>query len=302
MGGINKFGQDQRSRVLDDVDGVPVADLRGPVRLPAVRLFGAHAGRALPRARTGVRAPLPPRANRLVVQDQLSAGDLPRVPQLGAWAEVVSPFEYDKALRGGIPPERIHFNGPFKPDDALARAIDGGSFLHVDGFDEIARIERVAKRLGKTARVAVRVNMSLDGVPSWSRFGLNLESGQAARGGRAHRGRRRDGPRRAAHTHRHVHARSHVVQDGGGQARAPRQRAQQPARRATVVHRHGRGIPLTQHAQGAISRRRPDQPPLHSVRARRSARDWPSSSTRRSICPPWCSRPAGRWSTRRAAC
>ena len=39
----------------------------------------------------------------------------------GAWAEVVSPFEYEKALRS-VAPSEIHFNGPYKPDDALTRA------------------------------------------------------------------------------------------------------------------------------------------------------------------------------------
>jgi diaminopimelate decarboxylase len=78
-----------------------------------------------------------------------------------------------------MPPERIHFNGPYKPNDALARAIAGGAILHVDNLDEIARIERIAQTAGRRARVAIRVNMSIEGVQSWSRFGLNLESGQA---------------------------------------------------------------------------------------------------------------------------
>ncbi len=146
----------------------------------------------------------------------------------GAWAEVVSPFEYDKAIRAGVPPERIHFNGPFKPDDALARSIDGGSFLHVDDFDEIARIERIAERLGKTARVAIRVNMSLDGVPSWSRFGLNLESGQAAEAAaRIVGGEGMD----LVGLHTHIGTfmlDPDVVQDRGGQAGAARQRPQHP--------------------------------------------------------------------------
>ena len=130
-------------------------------------------------SRAGVLAALPVGAAGLVVQDELPAGDLPGFHREGAFAEVVSPFEWDKAVTLGVPPERIHFNGPYKPNDALARAIAGGSILHVDNLDEIARIERIAQAGGRRARVAIRVNMSIDGVQSWSRFGLNLESGQA---------------------------------------------------------------------------------------------------------------------------
>ena len=97
----------------------------------------------------------------------------------GAWAEVVSEFELDKARRLGVPAEHVHFNGPYKPESALEKAIAGGTILHVDNFDEIARLERIADRLGRRPRVAVRVNMAIDGLPSWSRFGVNLESGQA---------------------------------------------------------------------------------------------------------------------------
>jgi diaminopimelate decarboxylase len=55
----------------------------------------------------------------------------------------------------------------------------GGAILHIDNVDELVRVERVAQRLGLRPGVALRVNMSIEGLPSWSRFGLNLESGQA---------------------------------------------------------------------------------------------------------------------------
>jgi diaminopimelate decarboxylase len=97
----------------------------------------------------------------------------------GAWAEVVSPFEYEKARRSGVPPEQIHFNGPYKPDDVLEPAARAGTIIHVDNFDEILRMEAIARRTNCRPRIAVRVNMALEGLQAWSRFGLNLESGQA---------------------------------------------------------------------------------------------------------------------------
>jgi diaminopimelate decarboxylase len=180
MGGLNKFGQDPRSRVLTEIDGAPIDDLLAKYGSP---LF-VFSERTLVERYQELEQAFLHRYPRVRIAWSYKTNYLQAICRVfhrqGAWAEVVSPFEYDKALKAGIPPERIHFNGPFKPDGALARAIDGGSFLHVDGFDEITRIERIAKRLGKTARLAIRVNMSVDGVPAWSRFGLNLESGQAA--------------------------------------------------------------------------------------------------------------------------
>ena len=43
--------------------------------------------------------------------------------QEGSWAEVVSGFEYDKAIRNGVKGENIIFNGPGKSSDDL----DAGS-------------------------------------------------------------------------------------------------------------------------------------------------------------------------------
>ena len=97
----------------------------------------------------------------------------------GAWGEVVSPFEYEKALRTGVAPSEIHFNGPYKTDAALSQAASSGTIIHLDNFDEIVRLEQIARHSGRKPRVAVRVNMAIDGLQAWSRFGLNLESGQA---------------------------------------------------------------------------------------------------------------------------
>jgi diaminopimelate decarboxylase len=97
----------------------------------------------------------------------------------GAFAEVVSPFEYEKAIHNGMSPDRIHWNGPYKPETALVRAIENRSIIHIDNWDEFARIERVAAQVHVRPQVAIRVNMAIEGMVPWSRFGLNLESGGA---------------------------------------------------------------------------------------------------------------------------
>ncbi len=97
----------------------------------------------------------------------------------GSFAEVVSPFEYDKAIHNGVDADKIHWNGPYKPEAALARAVANRSIIHIDNLDEFARIERIAAHSSVRPRVAIRVNMAIEGMVPWSRFGLNLESGQA---------------------------------------------------------------------------------------------------------------------------
>ena len=97
----------------------------------------------------------------------------------GSWAEVVSEFEWEKACHNGIPPERIHFNGPFKPESTLERVLPAGTIIHIDHFDELALAEKVAERFRIRPKVALRLNLTADAVPAWGRFGFNLESGQA---------------------------------------------------------------------------------------------------------------------------
>ncbi len=97
----------------------------------------------------------------------------------GSWAEVVSEFEYDKAMRLGVPPEKVHFNGPYKSRAVLERALPAGTIVHIDHFDELALCEEVAVATGCRPRVAIRVSLAAEGTPAWSRFGFNLDNGQA---------------------------------------------------------------------------------------------------------------------------
>ena len=100
--------------------------------------------------------------------------------QEGSFAEVVSEMEYDKARRLGVPGERIIFNGPHKSREALRRALKENAKIHIDHFDEIDDVEQVAAELGiEQAPVAIRLNLDCGIQPQWSRFGFNVESGQA---------------------------------------------------------------------------------------------------------------------------
>lgn len=93
----------------------------------------------------------------------------------GAWAEVVSGFEYDHARHLGVPGERIVFNGPCKRKPELKRAMSEGARIHADCMEELSEMESLAE--GKQ-KIGIRINLQANAQP-WDRFGFNLESGQA---------------------------------------------------------------------------------------------------------------------------
>lgn len=99
--------------------------------------------------------------------------------QEGSWAEVVSGFEYDKALGNGVKGSRIIFNGPDKTDEDLKKAIGNDSLIHIDHFDEMYSILSLSETSGKKPKVAIRVNMDTGVYPMWDRFGFNYENGDA---------------------------------------------------------------------------------------------------------------------------
>ena len=99
--------------------------------------------------------------------------------QEGSWAEVVSGFEYQKALGNGVPGNKIIFNGPEKTNEELKLAAENGSLIHIDHFDELFQLLEISDQLSRKPRVAIRVNMDTGVYPVWDRFGFNYENGQA---------------------------------------------------------------------------------------------------------------------------
>lgn len=99
--------------------------------------------------------------------------------QEGSWAEVVSGFEYSKALHNGVPGNKIIFNGPDKAEAELKLAIENNSLIHIDHLDELYLIKELAINAKKRPKVAIRVNMDTGVYPMWDRFGFNYENGQA---------------------------------------------------------------------------------------------------------------------------
>ncbi len=180
IGLMNKFGRQQTAQPLSHIDGVSIDALVAAYGSP---LF-VFSERTLIANYRDLRDAFARRYPRVRMAWSYKTNYNEAVCRVfhreGAWAEVVSPFEYEKALRSGVAPSEIHFNGPYKPDATAEQAAASGTIIHVDNFDEILRMEAIARRTGCRPRIAVRLNMAIDGVQSWSRFGLNLESGQAS--------------------------------------------------------------------------------------------------------------------------
>jgi diaminopimelate decarboxylase len=99
--------------------------------------------------------------------------------QEGSWAEVVSGFEYQKAIDMGVNGENIIFNGPDKSEADLELAARNGSLIHIDHFDELFVLAEICERKNIEASVAIRVNMDVGIYPKWDRFGFNYENGEA---------------------------------------------------------------------------------------------------------------------------
>lgn len=100
------------------------------------------------------------------------------VQRLGGYAEVVSRLEYDLALRVGVPPERILFNGPYKTEDDLAASLSAGAVVNLDEPYQLALLEQVARRHpGTSLAVGLRVNFAA-GSERRSRFGFDADTAE----------------------------------------------------------------------------------------------------------------------------
>ncbi len=76
--------------------------------------------------------------------------------------DIASGGELTLVIAAGIDPARISFAGPGKRDAELEAAIEAGATLNLESEGEAERAIAIATRLGKTPRLAVRVNPDFD--------------------------------------------------------------------------------------------------------------------------------------------
>jgi diaminopimelate decarboxylase len=94
----------------------------------------------------------------------------------GGFAEVVSDMECQIALKIGVKPENIIFNGPYKRSEAVENLLLDGGIVNIDSRYELEIIKDIAEKNPENKlSVGLRCNFEInDGVIS--RFGFDIES------------------------------------------------------------------------------------------------------------------------------
>jgi diaminopimelate decarboxylase len=81
----------------------------------------------------------------------------------GAGADIVSAGELHLALNAGFSPDKIVFAGVGKREDEIEYALQQNIFsFNVESIAELQGISLVARRMGKKARVSLRINPDID--------------------------------------------------------------------------------------------------------------------------------------------
>ena len=98
------------------------------------------------------------------------------VNDLGGYAEVVSDMEMEIALRIGVDPKKIIWNGPFKNAKKVEQLLVIGGTVNIDSACEIDLVAAIARKYpNHKLNIGVRCNFDVnDGVVS--RFGFDIES------------------------------------------------------------------------------------------------------------------------------
>ncbi len=91
----------------------------------------------------------------------------------GAGADVFSAGELTLALRAGMKPERLLFNGTSKSTDDLRLAVETGVRVSIDSIDELNQLSKIASEAKKTVPIAFRVNPALE-VPTHPKIATGL--------------------------------------------------------------------------------------------------------------------------------
>ncbi len=177
--GTNKFGMARHRFYRSEVDGVAIEELVERYGSPLFVLSEHRLRENVRRLLRAFRTRYPRVRYGWSYKTNYLNAVCATMHQEGAWAEVVSDFEYDKARALGVPGSRIIFNGPYKPRAALEKAASEGALIHLDNLDELFLLEDVARQMGKTVPCAILLNFDTGYSEAWSRFGFNVESGAA---------------------------------------------------------------------------------------------------------------------------
>ncbi len=176
---LNKMGQARASQHVREIDGVAISELLDTYGSPLFVLSEKRLRQNCRRIHRLFANRYPKVIQAWSYKTNYLGAVCNILHQEGAWAEVVSEFEYEKARALGVPGKFILFNGPHKSEKALTRAASEGARIHIDHLEELQMLERVGRKLDKTVAVTMRLNFDTGYTEPWSRFGFNIESGEA---------------------------------------------------------------------------------------------------------------------------
>lgn len=82
---------------------------------------------------------------------------------LGGGADIVSGGELMRALRAGVDPQKIVFSGVGKKVEEIKYALDSNILIfNAESSQELITIDSIARKAGKAARIALRINPDID--------------------------------------------------------------------------------------------------------------------------------------------
>lgn len=177
------YGDDGALRL----EGVDLAEIAAQVDTPTF-VYSAAAVDAAYRELDGALSFAPRRILAYAIKANANLALLARLARDGCGADIVSGGELVRALRVGIPPERIVYSGVGKRDEEYEAALDAGVRIHLESAEEVPILEALAARRGQVATIALRVNPDVDAEThpyiatglSGSKFGLDLPAARAA--------------------------------------------------------------------------------------------------------------------------
>lgn len=138
-------------------EGVPLAEIAEAVGTPAY----VYSAATLERHYDVFKQAFAPRdvSVAFAVKANANIAVIATLAQKGAGADTVSEGEIKRALKAGVPADRIIFSGVGKTEDELAFAVKTGVHqINVESIAEMAALSGVAAALGKRAPLAIRVN------------------------------------------------------------------------------------------------------------------------------------------------
>jgi diaminopimelate decarboxylase len=97
------------------------------------------------------------------------------IDRKGGYAEVVSEMEFDLAIKLGVSPQKIIFNGPCKNEKTIKKCLLGGGIVNLDSFYEIDIVEKLAQNNPEiNMSIGIRCNFDI-GDSVTSRFGFDID-------------------------------------------------------------------------------------------------------------------------------